>query len=146
MYMEATEKLVDVLLKNGFWDSTEKGYPEHFLSRQSGKAQVPNVKVKLSYGKRGSFEKCITLDYIRIRVSTNSPGKTEEFYKMDPQLLRNILTWFSMPESFRREFDHYKIAELHTKIEEYRSVGYKLSAKIKNLILTYDLKNPYWVE
>ncbi len=144
--MTPTEEHVKILSLNGFRNTTEKSWPNHFQWRSEGKYKVPNVKVRMSYGTFGTTRLYIMFDYIRIIVGVNNPHIYEEVERLDFQTLKNILTWFNLSPKQRRDMGSVNLVKLHEDVEYRRNLKFKPLAKYRKLIEIYDSVNVQWVD
>ncbi len=114
----ASQKLVDILLKNGFADNTEKDYPQHF-KKMNEKGYDPD-KIKRQFA-RNSHKDYIIFDYINIHPMYNGSchGNESRITLTEPEL-KSMITFYKLTpqdrNAWRKLYDC--IPELHLHYEK----------------------------
>ena len=93
---EASQELVDILLKNGFEDKTEQHYPE-FYSAMQRNGYSTALKRKFSYHSHKDY---IIFDYINIHAFRGHAGLGSRA-RMTELELKSLIAFFKMPATFR---------------------------------------------
>ncbi len=100
--MKPSKTLVDLLLKHGFTDLTEKLYPEHFNRMQSGGYDPYRVKRIFSYGPHTDY---LMFHYTTIRLHHGGVfNHTEERRWLTGDELKSLVAFYRLPVHIAREW------------------------------------------
>jgi hypothetical protein len=114
---EASQTLVDILLKNGFSDATNRYYPDHF----NGLQRIPyNPNAFKRVFKFHSQRDNITFDYINIHAYVNG-GACGSSTKLSEDEVKSLIAFYKMPVYFRRKWARSSKSVWHFH-EEYKKI------------------------
>lgn len=108
---EASQILVDILLKNGFEERTERYYPSHFKDLQRMPYNPNSFKRVFQFH---SHRDNITFDYINIHAYVNG-GECGGSTKLSEDEVKSLIAFYKMPVGFRRTFSrsNRSVLDLH---------------------------------
>lgn len=108
----ASEELVNILLKNGFVECTEKHYPEHF-ERLNVIGYDP-YSVKRMFFKK-SKRNYILFDYVNIRLNDGTPGKLS----FSEKELKSLLVFYTLSFTDKRKLygEGYSALTIYKKVD-----------------------------
>jgi hypothetical protein len=113
MMYKPSNQLVDILLKHGFTDLTEKLYPDHYKRMQQRGYDPYSIKRVFSHSAHNDS---LLFHYTTIRLHhTGKFNHTEERYALTTDELKSLLVFYKLPAQLGREWlEAYKNAlELH---------------------------------
>ncbi len=115
---KASKELVEIFLKNGFTEVTEKVYPEH-VNRLNKEGYNPHrQKRKFVFGTTGRNRNSVLFDYISItpyRLGGCQGGDSK--LELTEDELKSILTFYKLSTASQSAYGKAggRVIELHTR-------------------------------
>lgn len=115
---KVSEELVDVLLKFGFKDETDRYYPEHFERLKNGYDPL-HVKRRFS---TGSYKDYVIFEFINIKISGDN-----DRYVLTENELKSLIVFHHLSSEDRRKWRESSYGTLEgwkivADIEEYPTI------------------------
>lgn len=117
----ASQELVDVLLKNGFTESTEKIYPDHFKRmNKTGFYNPSAVKRRFNFGHNKRH--FLNLDYTTIGAYYNTMANSSDINNSLTELqLKSIIAFFKLSTAAKNKWlEKFRgnIVDLHLRYND----------------------------
>lgn len=115
---KASQELIDLLLKYGFSDKTEKLYPHHY-QRMKAKGYDPYSMKRIFCFSQHSDYLLFHYLYIRVHHSSLFNATVEKNY-LTTEEVRSLIAFYRLPTQIAREWldAYYNAFELHRYYEK----------------------------
>jgi len=140
---KASQELVDILLKQGFTDETERYYPAHFQRMKTRGYDPYSMKRMFSFHSQEDY---ILLHYIYVMFLPNgSFERSEERRLLTENELKSLVAFYNLPSDSRIAWKQTskKAIDLHIhyqKLCDYPEMYYSpLDKKIKQVFESINL-------
>lgn len=97
MKYKVSQELIEILLKNGFREVTQKTYPEHYAKLLKNGYNPDSIKRHFAFKKNSHWVAYIKFDYTYIQILHDTPCLQEMLYAIDENQLKSVFTFFKMP-------------------------------------------------
>lgn len=130
----ASQELVDILLKNGFIETTEKNYPEHF--KRMKKDGYKHSSMKRSFAINPRSRDYILLDYYTIIPYYKSTADGVDMnHSLTEDQLKSIIVFYKMSSKYSWYIKQNRnIIDLHYHNEAVLKSNFRQTIFDKNVV------------